>query len=113
MVYTKTVKGKSQNVTITGVAQSLADLLGVDVPDPDVTNEVKLFFKGTLAGANPIAWCTEDQEVVPAPQTGVPVYVGVEITITKANFDSFKIIKNGGADFDMWCAQFDYETLTT
>ena len=113
MGYTKTISNKSQLVNITGTPQSLADLLGANVPDPDVANRVKIYFIGALIGANAIAWYTEDPDITVAPSNGRPVYSGVIITITKQNFDNFKIVKHSGADFNMFCAQFDHEQETT
>lgn len=113
MGYTKTIKGKSQLVNITDTPQSLADLLGANVPDPDIANRVKIYFIGALIGANAVAWYTEDPDTVVAPSNGRPLYSGGIITITKQNFDDFRIVKNSGADFDMFCVQFDHEQETT
>lgn len=107
MGYTDTVKGKSGNVLITDVAQSIADLISEAI-DPK-TNRVEITFTGGLTGINPIAWITEDPDVTLAPNNGEAVYVGAEITVTEENFPNFKILKHSGGDFNMWLKQLDSE----
>jgi len=112
MIYTKTVQNKSKIVNITGAAQTLEDLLGT-FPDPSVANTVKIYFIGAMIGANAVAWYTEDAGVTLASGNGRPLYSGGIITVTKVNFTLFRILKNSGPDFDMFCVQFDFEQPST
>jgi hypothetical protein len=107
MPYTKTISGKSKKVTITGVAQSLQDLIGEAV-DGDA-NRVILSWIDGITGANPVAWITEDPAHTLVSGDGDVIYAGAQIEITWDNFKNFKIVKDGGSDFEMWIKQMDFE----
>ncbi len=107
MPYTDTIAGKSKKVTITAVAQSLEDLIG-DPVEADA-NRVELSYMGNVTSGAPVAFVTEDPEHTLLSADGEAVYAGAGITITKANFANFKILKSSGADFDMWIKQLDSE----
>jgi hypothetical protein len=107
MGYTKTIAGKSRIVTITGVAQSLADLIGEPV-DSDA-NRVILSWVTSSAGSSPAGWISEDPDHTPAEDDGDAIYPGATIEITRDNFNHFKIIRDGNQSFDMWIKQMDFE----